>query len=758
MRLYRAFVAGLFALCVVSLSACGGGGDSSPTELPGQVVIAAPETAEVGAELQFSSDLTDASADLSWQWDFGDGTTSTGAIASHRYIAPGDYDVVLVVRNSEGESVSSHRTVRVRRAAMVQGATCSAGEGRGWCWQRPLPMGNQINDIYFQGPLVGWAVGESGQILKTTDAGQTWTAQMSPVTETLTQVRFADEMSGWAVGASATVLKTFNGGASWTRQAVLPPGDAGSGDQYAITVIDAQRAVLRSSSMVIGGTRDGGETWSLVDGWYDLVTEGGTAWRHEYNTIEKWPLGADRGQPVFDAGSGRGIPLFSMGSELHGLMVVQDWGTGATTWMRTSNGGRSWPSFSPAGLPERPDWLQSTSATVAWARTYTNIFRSTDAGSSWQAVALPADAWNLSTLVVSDDQTAWFQHEAGFYLTTDGGASWTLLQVTGETAYTERTLWAQGGKHWIRHADRIHVSSDLGAHWRQVLGGDAVESHVDLTAVWFFDGQRGLALSGGEWLLETTDGGRSWSRRSLTDGAGSGRFQFVSAEVGWLSRASGISKTSDGGKTWWQPLTDLDMSNITDFHFVDDQLGWALTASGVVRTLDGGGTWQHVYSADHWMRGVRFIDAQVGVMVGSYGAVLRTTDGGETWTVRPSGVPNHLMKVTFVDALNGWAVGEGGVMIRTTDAGLSWSRVPVPLPLQSPAYTVLQDVLFADPLHGWAVGSAGVVLATADGGETWSWQASGTVRTLNSVFALDPYTAWVVGAGGAVLSTATAGE
>ena len=50
----------------------------------------------------------------SWSWDFGDGATGTGQVASHRYAADGDYEVMLVVRTPDGRSASSTRVVNVR--------------------------------------------------------------------------------------------------------------------------------------------------------------------------------------------------------------------------------------------------------------------------------------------------------------------------------------------------------------------------------------------------------------------------------------------------------------------------------------------------------------------------------------------------------------------------------------------------------------------------------------------------------------------
>src|SRR5262249_31364785 len=52
----------------------------------------------------------------------------------------------------------------------------SADNGSSWKMHKtgqPLPL----NGVFFRNDKVGWAVGELGTILTTTDAGQTWTVQ-----------------------------------------------------------------------------------------------------------------------------------------------------------------------------------------------------------------------------------------------------------------------------------------------------------------------------------------------------------------------------------------------------------------------------------------------------------------------------------------------------------------------------------------------------------------------------------------------------
>jgi len=65
---------------------------------------------------------------------------------------------------------------------------------------------------------------------------------------------------------------------------------------------------------------------------------------------------------------------------------------------------------------------------------------------------------------------------------------------------------------------------------------------------------------------------------------------------------------------------------------------------------------------------VSFVDANTGTAVGG-GTILRTDDGGATWTPQSSGTDNALNGVSFTDAKTGTVVGSYGTILRTTTGG-----------------------------------------------------------------------------------------
>jgi len=90
--------------------------------------------------------------------------------------------------------------------------------------QQNSPTTNTLYDVTFVDSSLGWAVGDSGTIIYTTDGGGVWTIQTSGTTVNLKSLDFVDQNLGWAVGCdwnadSSIIVHTTDGGITWTRVA-----------------------------------------------------------------------------------------------------------------------------------------------------------------------------------------------------------------------------------------------------------------------------------------------------------------------------------------------------------------------------------------------------------------------------------------------------------------------------------------------------------------------------------------------------------
>ncbi len=738
------FIAGAMALV---LTACGGGGSSTPepTALPASLTVSIPATRQsVDGNVEFSSN---GSAALSYQWTFGDGTTSTSANPAHNYSKPGTYTGHVTVTNEAGAKADSDFTVTVSDMSLTQGKACTGESGAGWCWQNPLPQGNAISSTFHLDSTHAWAVGELGTILFSANGGKTWTVQRSGTDFQLYAARFVDANVGWVVGANGAVLRTLDGGAHWT---VLSAGTSLTG--AAVGALDANTAWVSSNySNSIMLTKDGGVSWSTVS---DInasryaVVSATDIWAAPYMGWTTTPIldhstnGGASWTPVaipsdVATGLSRQVIDFRFSDATHGWLLSLDsgWDTSTGAYVnravgsRTADGGVTWQAFDadPFQLNSTPYYssgyvnFEFIDATTAFARSNYGFGykRTTDGGATWQDIPLP------STVPP--------------YFSDAHAYSAQIIQL--------RDYWGS-----------VYVSFDGGANWDK----QSQTSATTLNSVWFFGTKAGTAISNDGATMRTADGGQTWTTTVPTSYSPWSRMQFLAdASVGWVISGTGtIYRSTDKGLSWLSPVpqTSATIYGLTDFHFVDASHGWAVSAccssSVFYKTIDGGASWEAAgtYTSINSFQSLRFIDLTHGIAVGPSGFVVTTADGGATWQPHSSATASALRRVALVDANTAVAVGDYGAIVRSTDRGQSWTHI------NSPTGNSLSDVRFVNAKVGMAVGSSGTVLATADGGLTWTVQPTSSHANLLSIFLTDDQTGWAVGDNGTILVTATGGR
>jgi photosystem II stability/assembly factor-like uncharacterized protein len=190
---------------------------------------------------------------------------------------------------------------------------------------------------------------------------------------------------------------------------------------------------------------------------------------------------------------------------------------------------------------------------------------------------------------------------------------------------------------------------------------------------------------------------------------------------------------------------------------VDANTGFVFgNGSEILKTADGGTSWTHQVvdsSPGQTVLSACFTSGGVtGYAVGSSGMLLKTTDGGQVWRPRAPGVSNSFNGVCFLDADHGFVACSGGLVLATTNGGATWMLEPTG---QS---VTLRSITFpASVSLGYAVGDNGTILKTTDGGEHWNMQTSGTTSTLYSVAFRDEQTGYAVGSSGRTLRTTDGG-
>lgn len=193
---------------------------------------------------------------------------------------------------------------------------------------------------------------------------------------------------------------------------------------------------------------------------------------------------------------------------------------------------------------------------------------------------------------------------------------------------------------------------------------------------------KGMAVGGRGTLLVTADGGATWARRNLDtklalfDVELSGNRAVVVGQTGLVRYrdANGTWQTADSGTE--ERLLSVDAN--------DDGLAIAVGTFGtLLRSTDGGATWQPVdYNLAERIEGgyephlndVHVADDGTITVVGEFSLVVRSTDGGDSWSIV------HRDEVTLFGLQirgdgTGYAVGQQGTVLRSEDAGATWTAL-----------------------------------------------------------------------------------
>jgi photosystem II stability/assembly factor-like uncharacterized protein len=233
-------------------------------------------------------------------------------------------------------------------------------------------------------------------------------------------------------------------------------------------------------------------------------------------------------------------------------------------------------------------------------------------------------------------------------------------------------------------------------------------------------------------VYRTKDGGKTWLLYRVS-GDRRPFFAISCLDSGhvWISTTHArIFHTADDGATWQEQKAPGDR-NLLNVAFANEKRGVAVGDFGLlVQTEDGGATWQEialpedlklpetamemgVFPSDILLYGVSFADETTAWIAGEFGSILKTQDGGKTWTQQTSGVEGTLFGIHFSDLNRGIAVGIDSVILATEDGGATWR--PVQSPFQERAF---YDVRVSGST-GWIVGGQGTLLVSSDGGKEW---------------------------------------
>jgi len=283
----------------------------------------------------------------------------------------------------------------------------------------------------------------------------------------------------------------------------------------------------------------------------------------------------------------------------------------------------------------------------------------------------------------------------------------------------------------------------------------------DLIAVFFTSSDKGWIAGDDGYLAWTADGGRNWTKQDIGTKESINEIYFRNDDNGYLVAGRKMFITKDGGRSWRETQiyrTGEFGKNTPEFlsiRFADKKrgivIGSVLNAqervidSLVMRTEDGGETWTRVFvPSKKELYHLDFVGSSLCWIVGDEGLVLVSYNGGTSFQPQKSGTTLDLYNVDFRDEKEGYIVGSKGTILRTENGGNNWEKVQTEFPM------TFMRVDFADDKNGVIVGYDGTILRSSDRGKNWTKQSSGTKSHLYGLFFAKKY-GWAVGANGVVI-------
>jgi photosystem II stability/assembly factor-like uncharacterized protein len=545
---------------------------------------------------------------------------------------------------------------------------------------------------------IGYALGQEGYLIKTTDGGSTWRGissqgsnGLSPGSINYYDLSFVSTTIGYMVGTGGNILKTTDGGTTWANLVV----NNNAGDFRCVQFFSNGTGFVADVNGKVFKSTDAGVNWTL------LTTNTTTAhYKMSFVSAQIGYIIGANGVVISTTDGGTNWSLQTLGNNLNLTSVFAD---------------------------------LASSGQVAWITSPTSVFRTTNGGTNWTVVN--SSQTGINDITFSNQSTGYISCSVNssnpvMYKTTDGGTTWTGLTLPFAGTTSMMSVFCNGSTIFCGGTlTDLYKSTDNGSNWTQVndlnySGGDNIYT-VSFTPTT----QVGWATCANGKLLKSINGGETWTGQAIGQSSLLSSVCAFSDQNAWACAVNGsILATTDGSA--WNAQTSGVTTALQDIKFNTLNNGLCVGDQGkILRTTNGGSTWTSVTSnTTNTLRNIYYASATVVYVVGHGGIMLKSTDGGATWSTITTGVTTNLLGVYFTSTTLGYICGASGVIKKTTDGGTNWTSQTSPVPTRYMVRT-----LFTSATDGWAVGEAGYILRTANGGTTWKLSPSHSVRNINGI-------------------------
>ena len=202
----------------------------------------------------------------------------------------------------------------------------------------------------------------------------------------------------------------------------------------------------------------------------------------------------------------------------------------------------------------------------------------------------------------------------------------------------------------------------------------------------------------------------------------------------------------------WQAQNSGTTTFIKSICFIDENKGWACGDDIVIRTTDGGDTWSSstLTGENSYLY---FMSEDLGWITSSQGRIYHTTNGGDNWTTQSTGTMARMTNLYFKDQNNGIAVGWGETVRKTTNGGVTWTNT-----FDSTGFLDFFASQMINDNTYYIAGTNGTLYRTGNGGNSWDLIQLPVSNPFFSIKFLNPTTGWIFGCCGMYFRTTDGGN